>query len=162
MERVCEPQHDLFSDDLDGRGDVHLALRKGPFRLSRRTTEELVESPVRHGKAGAVVEVLHVETKGTVRLKVEQLIEDQVGILWLAVGCEAHELVLTGVDPEAREVRKRRVEQPQRVREIDFPEWLEVRAVAEPRRRCRPFTDAVETEYGRALERAEEKRRGCV
>ncbi len=82
----------------------------------------------------AVVEVVHVEAKGAVVLQVEQLIEDQVDVFRLAVGGQPHQLVLAGVDPEAGVIGKGRVQQAQRVREVELP----LRGRACCRRRATP------------------------
>ena len=114
-------QHDLLGDQLDRRREVHLALRDRRLRLAaagrrraRRSAAPVIVRP------GAVVEVLHVQAERAVVLEVDQLLEDEVGVARLAVGREAHQLVLAGVDLEAGEVGERGVEQPERVREVQL------------------------------------------
>src|SRR5690606_35503991 len=53
------------------------------------------------------------------------------------------------------EVCERRVQEPQRVREMDLPERVERRPGAAPCRRRGPFADAVEAQHRSTLERAE-------
>ena len=48
------------------------------------------------------------------------LLEDQVGVPRLAVGGQAHQLVLAGVDLEAAEVGEGRVEQAERVGKVEL------------------------------------------
>ena len=47
---------------------------------------------------------------------------------------------------EAREVRERRIEQPQGVRDVEFPERLQARASSQPRRGRGPFADTIEAD----------------
>ncbi len=81
-----------------------------------------VERVVGHGQAGAVVEVVHVEPERAVVLEVDQVLADQRRRNRLAVGRQAHQLVLAGVDLEPGVVGEGRIEQPQRMREVDLPQ----------------------------------------
>ena len=74
----------------------------------------------RHGEAGRVVEIALVEPERAVLLHVDHLVHDEVGVPWLAVGREPHDLVLAGVDLEARVVGEGRVEQTEAVRPMDL------------------------------------------
>ena len=56
-EGAREAQHRFLDDGLDGRGQVLVALLDGRLRPARRAAEQLVETAVGHGQAGAVVEV---------------------------------------------------------------------------------------------------------
>ena len=63
--------------------------------FARRTAEEPVEIAVGHDIVGAEGEVGHVHSEGAVFFEVDQLLQNHVPILRLAVGRQAHELVLT-------------------------------------------------------------------
>ena len=83
-------------------------------------------------------------------------------VLRLAVGREAHQLVLAAVHLEAAEVRERRVEEADRVREPELREHVESVAAAEADRGRRPLPHAVHREDGRLLERRRVERRRRV
>ena len=125
-------------------------------------------TPKSRSKAGPVIcrpgeelEVVDVQAERAVRLDVDQLLSDEVGVDRAAVGGEAHQLVLAGVDLEPAEVGERRVQEAERVREADLGDRLEGGAAAMPDRRGRPLADAVDAEDGRRLVRArQECRRG--
>ena len=144
--RARQPDHDLLGDGLHRRREIHVMLGQKLLGLARLAAEQLAELLVRHAQAGAVVEVLLVEAEGAVLLEVDDLVEDQVLELRLAIGRQAHDLVLAGVDLEAGVVGERRIEQPERVREVDLLQHLELvalapgRATSSPIRRRRPCT----------------------
>ena len=115
-----------------------------------------------HRQPLAVVEVRHVHAERAVVLQVDQVLEDQVGVLRLAVGGQAHELVFAGVDLEAGVVGEGRVEQAERVREPELVRQLDPVAPADAEAGGRPLADAVEREDRRLLERRREERAGGV
>ena len=123
-----------FSGDLGGRA------------------EQLVELGVRHAQAGAVLEVREIEMEGAVRLDLDQVVADQLGVFRLAVGREPHHLVLAGIDLEPEIVGERRVEQAERMREMDLAVDLDRVVLAQPRRGRRPFADAIHRQDRRCLE----------
>ena len=153
VQGASEAEHHLLGDVLDGSGQVHLPLGQQRLRLAGRGAEERVELAARHGEPGAVVEVLHVEPEGAVRLQVQQMIEDGVDVLRAPIGRQAHHLVLAGVDLEAEVVGEGRVEEADRVREGDLPERGQLAAVAEPGRRGGPLTDPIHAQHRRGGER---------
>ena len=104
-------QHDLFADLLYRSGEVHLSLREFRLRNPRRSAEKLIERPVGHGEASEVVEIFLVEREGAVFLEIDQLAQDEVDILRLAVRRKAQDLVFAGVDLEPRELREGTVQQ---------------------------------------------------
>jgi hypothetical protein len=134
---------------LDRAREVHLAAGDARLRRPRRAAEEGGEAVVGHHQAVEVAEVVHVEAEGAVLAQVDQLAADGVGEARLAVGREPHQLVLAGVDLEAGEVGEGRVEEPERVRELDLLEDLQPLALADADRRRRPLADAVEGEHRR-------------
>src|SRR5262245_30877840 len=157
-----EAEHHLLGDVLDGPREVHLPLGEQRLRLAGRAAEERVELVARHREPGAVVEVVHVEPEGAVRLQVQQVVEDGPDVLGAPVGRQAHHLVLAGVDLEAQVVGEGRVEQTDRVREGDLPQRGQLAAVAEPGRRRRPLADAVHAQDGGAREGRRVERGGGV
>jgi len=109
VRRIGHAKDDLLGDLLDGQGHVHVGLRDLGLGLAPRQIEERLENVVAaHGQAGGVVEGLHVQQKRSVLAQVHELIEDDLAILpgargiRVAVGRQAHELVLARVDLEAR------------------------------------------------------------
>ena len=139
VERAGQAEHHLLGDLLDRARQVHLPLGQLRLRLARRAAEQRRRSlRVRHREPGAVVEVLHVQPEGAVRLEVEQVVVDGLHVLRPPVGRQPHHLVLARVDLEAGVVGERRVEQAERVREGDLPERRQLAALAEPGRASWP------------------------
>src|SRR3546814_16234682 len=115
--RISDWSSDVCSSDLHRGGDVHVERdEQVAVGAARRLAEQVLESPVDHGEAGAIVEVALVEPEAAVRLQVDQPFQDQVLEARLAIGREAHHLVFAGVDLEAGVVGEGRVQQPQRGR----------------------------------------------
>src|SRR5262249_27817104 len=67
-------QHDLLGDDLNRRGDIHLALRDRRFGASRRTSKQAIEPPRGHGESMAIIEILHGHPERPVGLEIDQLV----------------------------------------------------------------------------------------
>jgi hypothetical protein len=161
-DRAAEPEHHLLGDPLDRGREVHLAPGQPPLGVARRPAEERVEALAGHRQPGAVVEVVEVEPEAAVGLEVDQVVEDGLRVPGLAVGGEAHDLVLARVDLEAGVVGEGRVEQPERVREVQLPGDLQAGAAADADARRAPLADPVRGQDGRLLERRGEEGRGGV
>src|SRR5262249_61062226 len=98
---------------------------------ARRRAEKAVKFVVGHGQASAIIEIVHVEAEGAVRLEVEEMIEEEVDVLGLAVGSKAHHLVLARVHLEAEMIGQRGIEKPERMGEMQLLENLQMIAAAE-------------------------------
>ena len=120
-----------------------MTLRQFLFGLARRTTEQRVETPVRHRQPRAVVKILLAQAKRPVRFHIDQTIPDQTGVLGLPVWGQAHQLVLAGVHPEAGVVSKCRVQQSQRMREMNLPQHLQLLPLPQRHRSRGPFPHPV-------------------
>ena len=114
---AAHPEDDLFGDRLDARRQVHVPLLDVAFGIPGRAAEQIVEPPVGHRQPLAVVEVVHVQPEAAIRLQVDQVLVDGIGVDRCAVRREPHQLVLAAVDLEAAVVGEGRVEQPERMRE---------------------------------------------
>ena len=106
-----QAQHDLVCDRLNARCEIHIALRQFRLGMSRWTAKKAVKAAVRHREAFAVAEVPHVQTKRTVFLQIHERPQNQISVLGLAVGRQAHQLVLAGIHLKAGVVREGRIEQ---------------------------------------------------
>ena len=158
---VGHAQHDRLARHLHRPRQVHLALRQLRLGLPRRTAEEVVEALVGHAQTCHIVEVAHVEAERAVVLEVDEVLENRVDVLRLAVGRQAHHLVLAGVHLEAGVVGEGRIEQADRVREVDLVRDLQIVAIADAEAGGGPLADAVDGQEGRRLVgRREERRRG--
>ena len=162
LHRPGQPQHDLLRYRLDRGGEVHVLLGQELFGRAARPAEQRGELVVRHAQAGAIVEVGLVEAEGAVFLEVDDVVQDRVLELRLAVGRQAHHLVFAGIDLEARVIGEGRIEQPERVREVDLAQHLELVALAPAQRRGGPFADAVHAQDGGLLVGRGEEGRGGV
>ena len=147
-------QHDLLGHLLDARREVHVPLFEHGLRAARRPAKQLVEPVVGHRQPLAVVEILHVHPEAAVRLQVDQVLEDQVLIDGLSVRGQAHQLVFAAVDLETAVVGERRIEQPQRMRELQLPQQPQLVAFADAERRRAPLAHAVNGQDGGPLEGA--------
>ena len=112
--------------------EVDLPARDLALGLRAAAAEEPVEAPVGHGVPAEEAEVAHVHPERSVRAQIEQIVEDALRVARLAVGGQAHELVLARVDPEPAEVREGRVQQPERVREEELALELDPVSPATP------------------------------
>ena len=97
------PEHDLFGDFLDGRGDIHFTLRERALHRSRRATKELVHLLRGHDLFVAIAEVGHVHPERAVRSQVEELVTHEGGIFGLAIRRETHQLVLAAIDAKTHQ-----------------------------------------------------------
>ena len=113
----------------------------------RRPAEERVEAGVRHLEARAVAEVVQVEPERAVGLQVDQVVENRLCKNRLAVGGQAHDLVFARVDAKPRVVRERRIEQAQRMGEMEFANHLQAPPAPHGRGGGRPFAHAVHGQH---------------
>src|SRR3546814_13822305 len=73
-----QAQHDLLGHRLHRGGDVHVERdEQVAVGAARRLAEQVLESPVGHGEAGAIVEVALVAPEAAVRLQVDQNSEER-------------------------------------------------------------------------------------
>ena len=70
MHRLRQPQHDFFRHFLNRSSQIHLTLTKLRLCLAGGAAEHVVKLAARHGQAGAIIEILHVHSEGTVRLEI--------------------------------------------------------------------------------------------
>ena len=157
-----ERDNNILAYALDRGGEVHFLLRQQFFRFARRSAKQRVEPRIGHRQAGAIVEIVHVEVERAVVSDVDQVVSDDAGIFGLAVGREAHHLVFARVDLEPGVVGEGRVQQPERMREVNFLCDRERIAGSRRKRRRRPFADAVHRQDRRVLVGRGKKRRRRV
>ena len=157
-----EAQDDLFGDRLDRSRDVHFALGQLGFRAAGRAAEQVGELGVGHRQTDAVVEIRDIQPERSVVLEVDQVVEDEVAVDRLAVGRQAHQLVLARVDLEARVIGEGRIEQAERVGKMDLLDGRQGRPLANADRRRRPFADPVHGQDHGLVERRGIKRAGSV
>ena len=150
-------QHDLLGHFLDTGRQVHVPLLQPGVWLARRSPEEVVEPLIGHGQALAVVEVVHVQPETAVRLEVDEVLVDRVLVDRLAIGSQAHQLVLAAVHTEAAVVRESRVEQTHRVRELQVVCQAKRVTRPSPVGSCAPLADAIQGEDGCFFEGAGEE-----
>ncbi len=153
-------EQNLLGHGLDRRRQIHLALGQRRLRPPRRAAEQPLELPRRHGQPLAVIEVGHVHAERAVRLQIDQLVPDQVGVLGLAVGGQSHQLVFARIDAKATEIREGRIEQTGRVREVQFVGECNPVAAAVPVAGRGPLAHAIHGQDRRLVERRWEERAG--
>ena len=144
VDRARHAQHDLFAHNLDRAREVHFPLRELRLRDPRRPAEQAVESAIRHGEAGEVIEVPLVQRERAVLTQVDELAIDRIHIFWLAIGSQAHELVLARIDLETGVIGECGVEQPQGIGPAQFLQQFDVCVATHAKRSRRPFPHAVD------------------
>ena len=151
------PEHDLFGDFLDGRGDIHLPLRERAFHRSRWAAKELVHLLRGHDLFVAIGEVGHVHPKRAVGPQVEELVAHEGGIFGLAIRRKTHQLVLAAIDAKTTEISESGVKKPERMRKTELLEEPYPIPFPDADAACRPLADAVERQDGCLVERGREK-----
>ena len=136
-------EHHLLGDRLHRGRQVHLALAQLGFGQAGRAAEQPLEPLVDHGQAGAIVKIVEIEAKCAVVLDIDQMPLDGVGKARRAIGRQAHQLVLAGIDLEPGVLGKCRIQQPKRMRKMNFAQYLQASSFADGQRSGRPFTHAV-------------------
>ena len=110
----------------------------------------------------AEIEEPPVQAERAVVVDFEYMVEQLVEIGRAAIGGEPHDLVFALVDLEPEILGEHRVEQPERIREMDRPDFGQAVALAEMHCRGLVLADPVEGDDDGALERRREERRGGV
>ncbi len=146
-------QHHLFGDFLDRPREVHFTLRQTALLLTRRSSQQPLHLRSRHGQPVRVSEELLIHPQAAIVFDLDDVVLDGLDVLRLAVRRESHHLVFARVHLEAREVGERRVQQAERMRELQLVDDLERIALADADRRCRPLADAVHGDDRGLLER---------
>ena len=162
MHLAAHRQHRVLGDRLDAGGHVHVALLNGRLGIARRRAEQPIEPAVGHRQALAIVEVLHVEPEAPIGLEIDQMFRDEVFVDGPAVGRQSHQLVFAAVDLEPAVVRHGRIQQAERMRELDLLREFDLVATAHAKRRRAPLADAVERENRRLVEGARKESAGRV
>ena len=160
VQRARHAQHDLLAHHLHRAREIHLALRQLRLRDARRPAEQLVERAVRHRQAREIVEVLLVERERAVLAHRDQVPVDRLHVLGLAVGRQTHHLVLARVHLEARVVRERGVQQPERIGPVQLFEQGDIVAASYAHGGGGPLPNAVHGE-NRGLFEGRRKKRTC-
>ena len=88
----------------------------------------------------------------------DQVLVDEIHVLRLTVGGEAHDLVLARVDLEARVVGDGGVEQTGGIGPPQLTREVQLRTLADARRGSGPLADTIHRENCRFLERRREER----
>ena len=135
-----------------------MLLSQRLFRLARGKPEQVLELPVGHRQTCAIIEIRKIETERTVRLQINQVIQDGLRVFGLAVGGQPHQLVFAGVDLEPCVISERRIQQAEGMGEMDFPENLKLVPLPHAKRGGRPLAHAVHRERRRLFKGRGEKR----
>src|SRR6185437_13709910 len=109
---------DFFGDELNARGEIHVALLDVLLGRTGRAAEESVELFVRHRQALAIVEIGHVHLETAIRAQVDEMLANGIGEARLAVRSEAHEFVFAAAYLEAAVIGEGGIEQAKRVWEF--------------------------------------------
>src|ERR1700730_3123762 len=128
-----------------------MALLQGLTGPARRAPEHRVEAAIGHREAGAEGKIIEVQSKRTIRLHIDQVIEDCLYIFRCAIGGEAHGFIFAGIDLKPRVVGECRIEQPERMWKMNFLDDPQVVVLAECGRGRRPLADAVHRQDERRL-----------
>ena len=152
-------EHHLLEHHLGGAGDVGLTPTERLAGRPGRAVEQVGQSTRRHAFAAPVGEVARVEAYRAVLVEVHDPFEQCLSEPRLAERGESHEFVLAVVDLETTVGGHRRIEQAQRVGEVELLEQLDAVRGAVPDARGGPFADTVEGEHRSPFERRRMERR---
>ena len=130
------------------------------IRTTGRPTEPIMKTRIRQVILGQWIQVLQIEPEGTVLLQGHHFLQKGLHPARLAIGGQAHELVLAGVDPESAVSGQRRVQKPQRMREMDLLQGLNLGAVSAGDGGGGPFSNAIHCQDGRLGKGRRKKRTG--
>src|SRR5262249_33811290 len=87
----------------------------------------------------------------------DKMLIDQAFEAWLAVGRQAHYLVLAGVHAKSDVLGKCTIKQAEGGRETDFVGQLKLVSPSPAKRRCRPFAHAVDRQTSSCFEWSRKK-----
>ena len=90
------------------------------FGPSRRHPEQPANRSFVIRQAGAIIEIVLIESEAAIRLQIDQVVEDGLCEPRLAIGGKPHDFVFAGIDPEARVIGESRIQQAKRMREVDL------------------------------------------
>src|SRR5262249_55536424 len=130
-----------------------MALSEPLIRIPGWSAQEPMKPFARHAEARAEIEVIEVQPEGTVRLEVHHAVENHAGVLWLPIRREPDDLVLAGIDLEARVIRERGIEKAERVGKVNLSVHLQAVPRADADRGRRPLADTIHREDDRLFER---------
>src|SRR3954447_13175206 len=97
MEFLADSQNYFREDRLHAGGQIGVMLRQLRFRLAGRTTEQPVKPSVSQPRTVAQREIVGIEVKTAVRLDVDEMLFDRIGVDGLAIGRKSHQFVFAVV-----------------------------------------------------------------
>src|SRR5271157_5971794 len=132
------------------------------FRITPSLAKERFKLFPRHREAVMVTEVFHVQPETPVFLEVDNILHDKIIEPWFTVRCKAHDLIFRAIDTKSQIICERRVKKPDRVWKPDG--LYETNIVPAPNTHSSrfPFTDSIQCEYRRLIERRHKKCTGCM
>src|SRR5262249_10832851 len=145
-------QHDLFRNLLNASGKVQFVLGQLGLRLARRSSEQTFEGWIGHPERVGIAEEILIESQASIFADVNELFLDHRNVFRLAVGREAHDLVLPAIDLETCVISKSAVEQAKAVRETEFFQQRDLPASPKADRTSRPLSHTVHCQDGRLFE----------
>jgi hypothetical protein len=92
-QRASHAQHHVLEHSLKGGGQIHVTLGEQLFGLAGRATEKVVELPIGHGQAGAIVEAIEIQAERAVAFDIDEMVEDGLCVARLAIWREPHHFV---------------------------------------------------------------------
>ena len=99
------------------------ALSQFRLRFAGRSAKRARQPLIGHGEAHCVVEIFHVQLKGAVAFKSSNSRRMRSLVsYWVRRRGEPHELVFTGINPEASEISECGIEQPKGMGKMQFAE----------------------------------------
>ena len=116
MQMLSHREQDHFGNALNGCSKILFAIRDRRFWSSRRATKQLAEFRRRHSCSIQIREIVLVQSKRTVRLNIDHLIQNCIFVNRFAIRSEPHQFAFTAVDSKTTKRCERGVQQPERVR----------------------------------------------
>ena len=86
MKAASQGEHDVFGDDLNGGGQIHMEWLEIALRVAWWLAEQRMEALAGHTKTTMKFKKLKIEPKGSVILDIDQVVFDCFDIFGFAVG----------------------------------------------------------------------------
>src|SRR5262249_28508425 len=134
-------------------GKIMVLFAHGLVRPPRPHAEMLDQRRIVMAIMPTAIEKPPVQREGAILVELEDWADQLVAIARPAIGGKAHDLVFALVHLKAEILRKDRVEEAERVREVNRSHFPEAVALPEMHRRGLVLADAVERHHDGALER---------
>src|SRR6516165_2780246 len=79
-ETAGKAHHGVLDHDLNGCRQIHVTLLEPAVGATRWCAEQFMKAIVRHRQAGAIIEIIEIESERAVRFKIDQIVVDELRV----------------------------------------------------------------------------------